>query len=76
MSLSAGSRLGPCEILSPLGAGGMGEVCRARDLDLPTVSFAISPDGTRILLWQMEPRGDILIADGLAGIAPTRAAPK
>ena len=37
MSLTAGARLGPYEILAPLGAGGMGEVYRARDTRLDRV---------------------------------------
>ncbi|HEX5229987.1 MAG TPA: protein kinase [Bryobacteraceae bacterium] len=37
MPFSAGDRLGPYEILAPLGAGGMGEVYRARDTRLDRI---------------------------------------
>ena len=45
MPLSAGARLGPYEIVSPLGAGGMGEVYRARDTKLNRdVAIKVLPD--------------------------------
>jgi serine/threonine-protein kinase len=45
MALPSGSRLGPYEILAPIGAGGMGEVYRARDSRLDRdVAIKILPE--------------------------------
>src|SRR5690349_9914311 len=46
MPLTPGNKLGTCEILAPLGAGGMGEVYRARDVVLGReVAVKVLPSG-------------------------------
>jgi serine/threonine protein kinase len=45
MALSPGTRLGPYEVTSPIGAGGMGEVYRACDTKLGRdVAIKVLPD--------------------------------
>jgi len=60
MPLAAGSRLGPYEIVAPLGAGGMGEVYRARDtrigrdVAIKVLPQAFAADGDRLARFRRE----------------------
>ncbi|HEY7112018.1 MAG TPA: protein kinase [Thermoanaerobaculia bacterium] len=62
MALSAGQKLGPYEILAPLGAGGMGEVYRARDsrlrrdVAIKVLSAELSGDADRRNRFEQEAR--------------------
>ncbi|HKF04861.1 MAG TPA: hypothetical protein VKB49_21245 [Candidatus Sulfotelmatobacter sp.] len=59
MALSSGTRLGPYEILATSGAGGMGEVYRARDRRLDReVAIKILPsnDPDRVRRFEQEAR--------------------
>ncbi len=62
MTISAGSRFGPYEVLSPLGAGGMGEVYRARDVRLgrevalKVLPEEVSADRDRLARFEQEAR--------------------
>ncbi len=60
--LSPGTTLGPYRILAPLGAGGMGEVYRARDtrlardVALKVITAALAGDPDRVLRFEQEAR--------------------
>src|SRR5918992_4842357 len=60
MSLPGGTRLGPYEIVAPLGAGGMGEVYRASDsrlkrqVAIKILPAALASDPDRLARFQRE----------------------
>src|SRR5438093_13155487 len=62
MALVVGTHLGPYEVISPLGAGGMGEVYRARDTRLgrevaiKVLPAAFSQDADRLRRFEQEAR--------------------
>jgi serine/threonine protein kinase len=62
MALTAGSKLGPYEIAAPIGAGGMGEVYRARDprigrdVAIKVLPAAFSMDQERLIRFEREAR--------------------
>src|SRR6266540_2972208 len=62
MTLASGSRLGPYEVLSPIGAGGMGEVYRARDprlgreVAIKVLPASLSQDVDRLRRFEQEAR--------------------
>ena len=81
MTLPAGTRLGPFEILAPLGAGGMGEVYRARDTRLGrevavkvlSAEFASDADRRRRLRAVKRRVAKLCVNDGAPVRTPLRA---
>jgi serine/threonine protein kinase len=63
MALTVGTRLGPYDIVGPLGVGGMGEVYRAsdtklgRDVALKVLPDLVAHDPDRLARFQREATG-------------------
>ena len=80
MSLEPGHRLGPYEIIAPLGAGGMGEVYRARDerlqrdVAIKVLPVAVAGDPERLARFEREARALAqLLADPFFAQAPPKS---
>jgi len=77
MALVSGARLGPYEIQSPLGAGGMGEVYRARDTRLnrgvaiKVLPAAFSRDPERLRLSVIEDVSSVGFSERLPTSSPS-----
>jgi len=62
VTLSSGAHLGPYEILAPIGAGGMGEVYRARDprlgrdVAIKVIPAGLSGSADRVRRFEQEAR--------------------
>ena len=83
MSLKTGDKLGPYEVIAPLGKGGMGEVYRALDARVHRevavsagggVFPRWSADGTRLFYLTLS--GDVMTVDVQAGASFQHSAPQ
>src|SRR6202034_1507499 len=69
MTIASGTKLGPYEIIAPLGAGGMGEVYRARDtrlgreVALKVLPSSFSNDPDRLRRFEQEARAVAALND-------------
>jgi len=67
MTLTAGTKFGPYEIAAPLGAGGMGEVYRARDerlgrdVAVKVLPATMAADPDRLRRFEQEARASLAL---------------
>ncbi|HLN79783.1 MAG TPA: hypothetical protein VK389_05125 [Thermoanaerobaculia bacterium] len=77
MPLPAGTRVGPYEIVSPLGIGGMGEVYRARDPRLGReIALRVLPeDGSEMTIAGWQQVFSLMVAGRVPGVESARRSP-